>query len=462
MSPPASEVGAKARVVSKENGSPSAGQGTLEAPSMGSRVLVQNTGDTSLAVSGAPEAVRTEGMGRVATVGERVAYRRPPSIKYAVTIRGNGQKMPGSLYGLAQLYEKFGFIDAKQGSSSGSIIAFFDDSVAKNPSVFWRGDERVGPRELGQRFSLMLKSLTGYAEYLSGTAEGQAVWGLEHAAKELKQAIENGYIQGLISAAKIPLFHFPKLLEAGRDLGTILNNSDLRGLVGDEYLSQLRVTWPGSMKRRLGRMLTAAKPSIQAGNVEAMFRPGLLDPKHLIALLDRPATFLATADFGEFLDTFATRAQGKTWPEIKDLRAPDGRTAEELLNALIAEVRPKIIKEGQTRLTDKVGDVLPIMVSTSAFVDASGAMVGKFKRAKQDYMAGKEFDPESWKPDVAKFRVGYIGHPREVKRSVTFQKDNYSDAKSQMAYDLGQLPWADALAASISEPGLSPALRSQR
>lgn len=427
-------------------------------PKSNGPVFVQQSGNTALAEAGGPKKVAaTDGLGRTAKVGEKVAYRRPPTIKYAVTIRGNGQKMPGSMYGLAQLYERFGFIDAKQGSSSGSVITFFDDSIAKNPSVFWKGDERLGPKDLGLRFSLLLKSLTGYAEYLSETSEGQAVWGIEHSVQQLKQAIEDGHIKGMLGAVKIPLFHFPKLLKAGKDLGTILKNSDLRELLGDEYMAQLGVTWPGRMQRRLGRMMSAAKPSIQAGNADMMFRPGILDIEQFIRLLDRPATFLATADFSEFLETFAERAEGKTWPEIKQLTAPDGRTAEDMLNALIAEVRPKVIEEGMSRLDDKVGDVLPVMVSTSAFVDESGDMVDRFKQTKKDYLAGKEYDPSSWKPEVGKFRIGYIGHPREVKRSVAYQKNNFSDAKSQLAYDIGQLSWADTLKASISEPGLAPA-----
>ncbi|MGB5368692.1 MAG: hypothetical protein WBN14_20695, partial [Polyangiales bacterium] len=106
----------------------------------------------------APVSAQSDGYGQYTP-------RRPTATSTTCAgIRGNGQNLFAHYGALARHVEEYGAIKCAAGGSSGSITAFFVESIWASPEVHNCPPRRCGVRARDARMSLMLKSVVGLVD----------------------------------------------------------------------------------------------------------------------------------------------------------------------------------------------------------------------------------------------------------------------------------------------------------
>lgn len=366
--------------------------------------------------------------------------------KLCAAVRGNGQLITAHFASLARITEHYGLIDAAAGGSSGSITIFITESVRKNPNIWTCGDAPCNESDRAARAALLLKSFPGYLAHLSTTGEAAAFIHLQ----PLLAKVQTSGIEALLSTD----------IEGARTaLTDILESEDIRELINPELVDLVRTTTTPQFHipdivegiKKLGNFTTDSD--------RIFIRPGLISFEALGEKLGRAGSFYAgygPADdvrMSAWLDSCAKPGLGKTWFEVAQLPAGKSTCGGEL-DSMIQTYRAKFIADEaniHSRIDDKIGEVMPALISTSV---VTGDSVGAFEEARRTYLAG---NPVPLAVDFDDVKFGYFGYDADTK-TVAANAMGYTDAKTNKFLSLGEATWREALSYSPAEPGLSRAL----
>jgi hypothetical protein len=361
-------------------------------------------------------------------------------------VRGNGQLITAHFASLARITEHYGLIDAAAGGSSGSISIFMTESIRKNPNVWSCGGYDCTESERAGRAALLLKSFPGYLQHLATTKEAAAFLQLQ----PLIAKFQNSGIEGLLDTD----------VEAARTaLLEILNSEDLRELINPEIITLVEQSPDPEFHVR--DILESAK---KLGNFSVdsdliFIRPGLISFESLADKLGRAGSFYAgygPADddrMGAWLDACAEPGRGKTWFEVAQLPAGDSTCGAEL-NAMIGDYRTAFITSQtsiHSRIDDKVGEVMPALISTSV---VTGDSVAAWQASREAYKAAT---PLPLAVDFEDVKFGYFGNASDLSK-VAKNERGYTDAKTKKFTSLGEATWREVIGYSPAEPGLARAL----
>jgi len=381
-----------------------------------------------------------------------------PELSQCIAIRGNGGRVVSTFAALARFSDHYGVVDGMIGSSSGSIAAFLYESMTLNPYVRDCANGPCPPDVLGRRMGLMLKSLLGYSEFLLATQSGERVQTL--------------FREGPSPGALLSAFTDP----------------NLRGLIRwcSVFPSPRVLFYPKQHFARIKDAATALDISPDDGAL-FLIRNGLIDTREVVEVIGRAADFYAgrgsspEAHWRAFFDQCTPEKPGHTWEKIgaRPHRSNEGVSAcKEAFQGLLAAHRAAYFKHlrgekkrisrpwGKVRrgvydnkprfarrLDDKVGDHLPTLIGSSAFVgDPTFRSFRTTKRA-YDLFETRAVPALHW---LDEFRIGYFGDAGLAQRIVD-NPSGFADMKSKRAIHLGDEAWSTALFASITEPGIGPA-----
>lgn len=98
-----------------------------------------------------------------------LAGNSPHAGDYCLAIRGNGELAPAHWGAVSNVVERLGLPRKQAGASSAAITILMLDAIATNKLV----RSSLLPAEQAVRASLLIKSIEGYAEYLSNSAQIQ-------------------------------------------------------------------------------------------------------------------------------------------------------------------------------------------------------------------------------------------------------------------------------------------------
>ncbi len=389
------------------------------------------------------------GSGRVG--GHAVDSARESSVrpKFCAALRGNGNYIFTHFAALARLSEAYGTFDGMAGGSSGSVSAFFYESMALNPAVSDCGSGRqCSALEQGRRVAFLLKSMDEYLDVLKDTPEARAIFGLAN----LYQKIQQSGVGALVEKGAVD--------DAGRMLKTLLENDAIRDLVNPKIWRMLdagRVSEVINQVKEFGKF-EAKDPSI-------FFRPGLIDFDKVPGILGRIADFYAgrgtinqTDQMIDLLNRCAVEATvGKWWDWIQR-KKPE--CASQFRN-LLKDYRKKNDFNGsyRRRIRDPIGGKIPTLVSTSVVKGAD--RVDRWRHDEKEYLQDADFRPR-FDVNFSDVRYGYWGRPQDLKL-IEAKFESTTDLKAAKFLPLGPkdsqvpdwTPWEDALRTSPAEPGLS-------
>ncbi|MBT9558838.1 MAG: hypothetical protein IV100_22595 [Myxococcales bacterium] len=371
----------------------------------------------------------------------------PVDKTFCVAIRGNGELITAHFAALARLAETFGAFDGVAGGSSGSISAFFTESIHLHPGIKKCGGKACTPLQAGARVGLMFKSLYGYLQAMTERDEAVAVGVLlDVAAKAQAQGIgtliEDGNLEGALQS-----------------LITLLTSADVKDLVNDEVLDLLLESENPLDYVPLVWSAISTLGAFSAESAEIFLRPGLVSFEGFAEKLGRIGSFYAgygpvdLDNWEAFFDACALPGRGKPWPEVAGLPDGDGSTCGVRFSEMLAAWREGFIPvEGTSpnRINDPVGKGFRSLAITSVF---TGAAAAAFKTAYENYLALATW---SFTPSFDDVRVGYWGADVHTKAVVANALD-FPDLKSQKAASLGPGSWRLAISMSPAEPGLSRA-----
>lgn len=365
--------------------------------------------------------------------------------KLCAAVRGNGQLITAHFASLARITEHYGLIDAAAGGSSGSITIFMTESIRKNPNIWSCGGYDCTESETAARAALLLKSFPGYLQHLTTTKEAAAFLQLQPVVAKLQASGAEGLLETDVEAAR----------QAVLD---VLASEDLRELINPELVELVEQSPDPAFHIR--DLLESAK---KLGNFSVdsdliFIRPGLINFESVADKLGRAGSFYAgygPADnerMTSWLEACAEPGRGKTWFEVAALPAGASTCGEEL-QSMIGEYRTAFLasQSVHSRIDDKIGEVMPALISTSV---VTGDSVDAWKASREAYKAATSL-PLDVKFDDVKF--GYFGSARDLA-TVAKNGRGYTDPKTKKFKSLGEATWRQAISLSPAEPGLARAL----
>ena len=365
--------------------------------------------------------------------------------RLCTAVRGNGQLITAHFASLARITEHYGMIDAAAGGSSGSISIFMTESIRKNPNVWSCGDYECSESERAARAALLLKSFPGYLQHLATTKEAAAFLQLQPLIAKFQQSGIEGLLDSDVEAARTALLE-------------ILESDDLRELINPEIITLVAESPDPEFHVR--DILDSAK---KLGNFSVdsdliFIRPGLISFESVADKLGRAGSFYAgygPADnerMAAWLDACAVPGVGKTWFEVAQLPAGTSTCGAEF-NDMIGEYRTAFLtSQGvRSRIDDKVGEVMPALISTSV---VTGNSVAAFQASREAYKAGT---PLPLAVDFDDVKFGYFG-ARVDTDTVARNAKGYNDPKTSKFMSLGEATWREVISYSPAEPGLARAL----
>ncbi len=401
-------------------------------------------GDSTTEEVGQGTDGKTDGVGQDGTTEKPLV---------CVGIRGNGQNIFAHFGGLARIHEEYGQLTAVAGGSSGSITTFLTESMYTNPAVYQcGGDASCSDAQVGERMSLMYKSLEGYAGVIAQTDEVAAFQMLIPVAKKLKAEgvgtlVEDG-----------------KYEEARDAMLKIFASDDLKMLINPEVVALLTNSAnPEFHVMDIWQSVTSFG-SFKVESADVLLRPGVLSFGGVTELVGRIGNFYAgygaeekePKAWGAFLDTCAEPARGKAWAEVMQLDGANGQTCGEMFFGMLTEWRADYIanasEKGYSNMLDtKVGTNMPALVTTSVI---TGDAIPAWKSAREQYTTAKPIEFAVNFDDVKLGYWGFAGDLEEVQSNAM----GYSDLKTQKFMSLGEATYREVLALSPAEPGLARAL----
>jgi hypothetical protein len=360
-------------------------------------------------------------------------------------VRGNGQLITAHFASLARITEHYGLIDAAAGGSSGSITIFMTESIRRNPNIWTCGGADCSERETAVRAAALLKSFPGYLQHLATTKEAAALLQLQPMVAKIQASGVESLLDTDVEAARTAMLE-------------ILASDDLRELINPELVTLVEESPDPEFHIRdiLDGVKKLGAFSVDSDRI--FIRPGLISFESLADKLGRAGSFYAgygPADHGkmsEWLDACAEPGFGKTWFEVAAL--PMGKsTCGAELNAMIGEYRTAFIADPSihSRIDDKIGEVMPALISTSV---VTGDSIASFQAARESYKAAA---PTPLQVDFDDVKFGYFGNASDLA-TVARNGRGYTDAKTKKFMSLGEATWRTAISYSPAEPGLARAL----
>jgi hypothetical protein len=348
---------------------------------------------------------------------------------HCAVARGNGPKIMAHFATLARDVETYGLPRGFSGGSSGSLVAFFYESLLMHPAMACNDlppstDAAARRRCTEDRASLALKSLIGY---FGATAEQLKMRALElalrsptilfgDAGKQLGVAAFTSALPALASPAgplnglrdqllRVVTAPASPIAELDSDAGR-RQQDDFAGLVNPRYLQLLKrdtlaldankdATLAAGLAARRERHLKDFEEAVAgvaqfSGIKKKVFlRPGALNMGYVVGLFGNVGDFYAgrfgaaggvdpTAKLGEFYATCATKARGHGWDEITQPTSAAtlgtercaGLFAEAVDATTRAAVKRSRLDEriGETPVEALGGEPLDMIVMTSVLV----------------------------------------------------------------------------------------------
>jgi len=403
--------------------------------------MVRSTLRTSLLLALAACATETSRPGTCES--GKCDERAKPQL--CAAIRGNGQLITAHFASLARITEHYGLIDAAAGGSSGSITIFMAESVRKNPNIYSCGGADCTESETAGRAALLLKSFPGYLQHLSTTKEAATFLQLQPLVAKLQASGVEGLLDTDVEAARTALLE-------------ILESDDLRELINPELVTLVEESPDPEFHIR--DILDGAKKlgNFSVDSDRIFIRPGLINFESVADKLGRAGSFYAgygPADdtkMAAWLDACAEPGRNKTWFEVAGLPMGDSTCGAEL-NSMIGSYRTAFLADPSihSRVDDKIGAVMPALISTSV---VTGDSVAAFQAARTSYKAATPTPLEVSFDDV---KFGYFGDAADLA-TVAKNTRGYTDVKTKKFMSLGEATWRTAISYSPAEPGLSRAL----
>ncbi len=358
-----------------------------------------------------------------------------------VGVRGNGERITSHFASLARIAEHYGLFDGIAGGSSASITSFLVESVQMNPFVRCEG---CTPYEQGRRAAVLFKSLHGYFGILAESGEGQAIQTLIALA-------------GQIQEEDIATLLTDQPSEGVTALRTLLESDEVAPLINPEVIGLLRDSPDPVYHARdiVGALQNAA--NFNAADPTIFVRPGVISFETFARRIGRIGSFFAAyepvdrAAMEHFLNECGD-TRGMLWREIAVMPTSGDATCGQLFASLVSDYRAALLAdEGAyaSRIDERVGEHLPALITTGVL---QGDAADQWRAARASYLGAEE--NIDWSIDFADVRFGYFGQADDLAR-VEENVHGYDDLRTQQRISLGALTWAQILAMSPAEPGLS-------
>lgn len=391
-------------------------------------------------------------------------------------IRGNGNLIAAHFGALARILEDQGEIHAMAGGSSGSISAFFYESMLLNPALPKHGhdeseryndpnDDNPPSRGLSKRhatLALMMKSLLGFALVVGDSPEGHALQTLASVGHKVRA-------EGLKSLLQVNWWR------AARKLHSILSDPEVRELINPTVLDTLLMrdrTRLGDYRFKVEELVKAFSVigGFEPNDPRMFFREPALNYEGFTRALGRVANFYAGTDLTSntlletFLEACLEKSHGRTWGQIAASSAgleTCGSLFAKAVNTYRSRWRSGILAKdrSQNRLDHALGQFLPVF-APSAILQGTSA-VNIFVQSLANYRNKKDVSLPVNFDDV---RFGYFSPYPQGKDAFLAMKKKFSEnAKIVKAVELNPkapITWGEALRYSTMEPGISRIVQS--
>ncbi|MDH3623925.1 MAG: hypothetical protein OEQ49_08620 [Myxococcales bacterium] len=354
-------------------------------------------------------------------------------------IRGNGQNLFAHYGALARHVEEYGAIQCAAGGSSGSITAFFVESIWASPQVHNCTGRRCRVRARDARMSLMLKSVVGLVD--TGLFEDAAT------VNALVAGIQAGGIVELLEGP-VPEDGVDALVRLLRDLGPLINPE----------LFELFANSPDPVFHATD-IIEGLQKGLQfiVDDPKVFLRTSVINFDAFATLVGVYGSFYASygpADsdgVSAWLDACARPGIGLTWEEAAELPGTEGRTCGETFSDLFNAYREAFAElGGRNRADDPVGGYMPAFGVTGVL---TGEAIVAWEEARAAWIAA---EPIPFEPDFDDIGVGYWGQAGELRRMGRNLDRRYTDLISEQFVPLGSATWREVLSSSPAEPGFSP------
>lgn len=409
-----------------------------------------------------------------------------------VGLRGDGQKIMTLIMGVARQTELFGAPEGIVGGSSGSITAFFYESVVTNPLIQQScGQQGCDTDQANMRVALLMKSLVGYfndAADHSSARVFRTILNVPEFKDENGEVQSEGWLQRKFDALGDDFTAKKrKADEVFRIVKQTLDNSDLRDLIDPFLLDELnRALVSGNVakvKTTLRIIQSAVKGlgNVTAGNTDLFLRPRVLSFPNLAKRLGIVADFYAAAGYendaayksgmNNFLNACAKAdvSYDKDWSTIAQTKIDGQKTCSDLFNVWL-HAHAKNGAEKGIRVNETIGGRKRFDGKRQRAIAVTGVIVDtptphpnaveKWEKAKELYLlSGKSHALTDWN----KVGFGYFGAVEDLT-TITQSKDRYfaqvsngvEDAKMERFVPIGASTWLEILSFSSAEPGSSP------
>lgn len=379
--------------------------------------------------------VRAQGYG----YGHYTPPRPKASTSTCAGIRGNGQNLFAHYGALARHVEEYGAIECAAGGSSGSITAFFVESIWASPEVHSCRRGRCGNRTRDARMSLMLKSVVGLVDT-----------GLFEDAATVNALIAGIQADGIVELLEgpVPEEGVEALLRLLRDLGPLINPE----------LFELFASSPDPVFHATD-IIEGLQKGLQfiVDDPKVFLRTSVINFDAFATLVGIYGSFYAgygpadSRGVRAWLRACARPGLGLTWEEVAELPGTEGRTCGETFSDLFNAYREAFAElGGRNRVDDPVGGYIPSFGVTGVL---TGEAIFQWEEARAAWIAA---EPIPFEPNFDDVGVGYWGQARELRRMERNLDRRYTDLISEQFVPLGSASWREVLSSSPAEPGFSP------
>ncbi|MEM7282285.1 MAG: hypothetical protein AAF438_11725 [Pseudomonadota bacterium] len=370
-------------------------------------------------------------------------HKTRPKVQQSICagIRGNGQNLFAHYGALARHVEEYGAITCAAGGSSGSITAFFMESMWANPLTHTCGGSPCRPLERDARYALMLKSVVGLTD--SGLFEDADTVGA------LLAGVSQGNILELLNGP-LPQEGVDAFIRLLRDLGPLINQEAI----------ELLLTSPDPVFHAKD-IIDGLQKGIQfiVDDPRVFLRTSVVNFDQFATLLGVYGSFYAgygprdRRNFKRWLRRCANRSVGLTWVETARLSGANGATCGENLTDLFNEYRERFAEQGgRNRADDRVGRYFPVFGVTGVL---KGRAIKQWEEARAAWINAT---PIPFEPNFDDIGVGYWGKQSELRRMKRRLNRKFKDLVSRQFTPLGSASWREVLSSSPAEPGFSPAV----
>jgi hypothetical protein len=391
-------------------------------------------------------------------------------------IRGNGNLIAAHFGALARILEDQGEIHAMAGGSSGSISAFFYESMLLNPALpkNSRNDSRRSnhpnndsnqSEDTNKRqatLALLMKSLLGFALAVGDSPEGHALQALASVGHKVRA-------QGLKSLVQVNWW------SAAHKLHRILSDPEVRELINPTVFDMLLMrdrTGIGDYRFKVEELVKAFSVigGFEPKDPRMFFREPAMNYEGFTRALGRVANFYAGTDLAsnnlleKFIEACREKSYGRTWGEIAASSAgveTCGSLFAKAVTTYRSRWRSGMLQPdlSRNRLDHSLGQFLPIFVP-SAILHGTSA-VNIFVESLANYRNKKDV---SLPVDFEDVKFGYFfPYPRGRDAFLAMKKNYLDNAKIAKAVELNpnaSITWREALRYSTIEPGISRIVQS--